>query len=522
MSKMKTNEVYVTEVHSKYPEIIPLEEYQGNKTKILHKHITCGYEWKVTPKDILHGHSCPKCSGRLGKTSEEFENELYEKQGDNFKILTPYKKFNQKIKLQHKCGYIFETFPSSILSAKRGNGCPKCSNRHFYKPKGNLSDNYPDFCKLLVNKDDGNRYNRYTTEKLELKCPDCGHIQKRQPNTVISHGFRCEICRDGLSKNEKIMRSVLIQLNIDFEVEKIFDWSDNKRYDFYFDGIICETHGSQHYEEGFEISGNIRNLEEEISNDKYKKKMAFEHGFTDDTYVVIDCRKSDFEWVKDHILSSKLSEYYDLSIIDWVQCEKDSISSVAIHANDLWESGMSTPEIAKELKLSKTTISKYLGALSNIGVSSYDPNFSRISGTIRKVICLNNSQIFNSIIEASKLYNIDRTAISDCCLKGRKSAGKLNGERLVWAYYEDYENMSTEEIEKLLNYENPHNKKVICVNNKMIFDTITEATKYTGLKSLNSIASCCKGLSSSAGRDKNSGEKLKWMYYDNYLKSIAS
>ena len=230
MAKLrKTNEEYVKELHEKNPEIIPLEEYRGNTKEILHKHIPCGYEWNVPPKRLLRGNGCPKCSGYLGKMPDEFARELYEKHGNDYEIITPYEKYNRKIKLQHKCGYVFDTLPGSILSATKGKGCPKCSKRHYYKKNGSLSDNYPDFCNYLVNKEDGKRYGRYTEEMLLLKCPDCGHIQRRQPNSVITHGFHCEICRDGISKNEKIMRSVLSQLNIDFEVEKIFDWSDKKR-----------------------------------------------------------------------------------------------------------------------------------------------------------------------------------------------------------------------------------------------------------------------------------------------------
>ena len=60
------------------------------------------------------------------------------------------------------------------------------------------------------------------------------------------------------------MYSVLKQLNIEFEYQKIFDWSKNiktnnlilngrKIYDFYLNelNIIIETHGDQHFNQGF-------------------------------------------------------------------------------------------------------------------------------------------------------------------------------------------------------------------------------------------------------------------------------
>ena len=523
MSKMKTNEFYIQELQDKNPDMLPLEEYRGGTTKILHRHKICGYEWKVTPKSLLKGNKgCPKCGGRLCKESDIFVQEVHQKHGDDYEVLGKYINSRTKITVRHKCGHTFETLPSNLLFAKNGKGCPKCSHRHFYKPGGSLADNYPDFCKLLVNKDDGYRQGRYTEERLELKCPECGHIQKRQPNSVITHGFSCEICRDGLSKNEKIMRSVLSQLNVNFEVEKTFEWSAKKRYDFYFDGIICEMHGAQHYEEGFVINGNPRTFKDEVANDKFKKQIAFENGFNEDTYIVINCRDSNFEWVKTNILSSKLSKHYDLSIIDWKKCEKDSITSAAIVANNLWESGMSTSEIAKKLKLSQCTIANYLGSLSNVGVSSYDPHLSKISGLIKRVVCLNTLEVFNSITEASIVYNINDSSISECCSKHRKSAGTLNGNKLVWRYYEEYIKLSDMEIKDILENNNLYGKKVICLNNKKIFKNISEATAYYNLKSKSSISSCCRGVNQTAGKDKASGEKLKWMYYKDYLESIAS
>ena len=39
-----------------------LEPYVAGKTKILHRHNICGYEWKVTPDAIKVLKKCPQCS----------------------------------------------------------------------------------------------------------------------------------------------------------------------------------------------------------------------------------------------------------------------------------------------------------------------------------------------------------------------------------------------------------------------------------------------------------------------------
>lgn len=56
----------------------------------------------------------------------------------------------------------------------------------------------------------------------------------------------------------------------------------------------------------------------------------------------------------------------------------------------------------------------------------------------KKVILLNNNTIFDSIKEASLFIGVDRAGITRCCNGTKKSAGKMpNGEKAVWAYYEE-------------------------------------------------------------------------------------
>lgn len=52
----------------------------------------------------------------------------------------------------------------------------------------------------------------------------------------------------------------------------------------------------------------------------------------------------------------------------------------------------------------------------------------------KKVICLTTKKVFGTIRDASKFYDICETSISNCCKGKRKSAGKLNGTKLVWRY----------------------------------------------------------------------------------------
>ena len=63
---------------------------------------------------------------------------------------------------------------------------------------------------------------------------------------------------------------------------------------------------------------------------------------------------------------------------------------------------------------------------------------------------------------------------------------------------------------------NLHTRKVICLNTKHVFNSIVEACILYNIKSPSNITACCIGYYKSAGRDINN-EKLRWMYYDDYL-----
>lgn len=57
-------------------------------------------------------------------------------------------------------------------------------------------------------------------------------------------------------------------------------------------------------------------------------------------------------------------------------------------------------------------------------------------------------------------------------------------------------------------------KKVILLNNFMIFDSLKEACDFVGLKGSSPMVKCCKGFSKHSGKlDKNFA---RWMYLEDY------
>ena len=173
------------------------------------------------------------------------------------------------------------------------------------------------------------------------------------------------------------MTSVLEQLNIEyiFQLTKTtFDWCEDKRYDFYIPSLntIIETHGIQHYEDcGWSKAKDVQ------ENDRIKYELALQNGIKDGDYVVIDCRYSDKEWVKNNILSSKLNELFDLEKrINWDKCEEFALKSNTVkEVCEYWsrkEEWETTKTLAEVFGLSREAIIDYLKKGAGLGWCDYN------------------------------------------------------------------------------------------------------------------------------------------------------
>ena len=168
------------------------------------------------------------------------------------------------------------------------------------------------------------------------------------------------------------MASLLKQMQVPFSHDKTLPWSDRKRYDFVIkDNIICEMMGLQHYAENASYS---RSLEEEQTNDEWKKQTAINHGYQ---YFAIDCSSGHFDSIKKNIINSGLLDILQIFSIDWTRCLISSSESLYEQVADAWNEGLQVMEIAKKFDLDKTTVRKYLTSYAEIGLCSYSPEESR-------------------------------------------------------------------------------------------------------------------------------------------------
>jgi len=249
---------------------------------------------------------------------------------------------------------------ASLNKRSNGRGCPYCSGNKAHNTNC-LWVTHPEVAKMLFEPNVGYDITFGSNRKEEFVCPNClNKTEKKNVNSVVRQGLSCHMCSDGVSYPEKFMTSFLTQLNIQFTVRKSFDWSDRKIYDFYIPLLDCiiETHGGQHYSEGFSGIGG-RTLFEEQENDRLKEKLAINNNINN--YIIIDCRISDLEYIKNNIIKSYFPTLKSINQVDWIKCHKYSCKSIVKKACDIWSSGVENiADIAIVLNVCESTARTYL------------------------------------------------------------------------------------------------------------------------------------------------------------------
>lgn len=247
---------------------------------------------------------------------------------------TNYKKYKY---ICNKCGNEHWAEESHLL---KGMGCNACGiNCKKVAEVRSLWSNYKDLCLLYnINEDIAKQYSYGSSKKITITCPFCGKKKKKRIDNIISQGISCE-CSDSRPYPEKIVTSLLKQLNVFYVYQYYPCWSNKKIYDFYFkfDGeeYIIETHGGQHYRDNtsFKLT-----LQEEQENDNYKKELAIKNGIKENNYIILDCRKSDLEWIKNSVLNSKLNKMFNLDDVDWLMCQEFAMSNLEKQFCEFYES----------------------------------------------------------------------------------------------------------------------------------------------------------------------------------------
>lgn len=276
-----------------------------------------------------------------------------------------------------------------------------------------------------------------TDQKTFFICKYCGKRQKKlmAPRELYeekSNRHRsCEFCGRGVSYPERIMSNLLELKDVNFIKQassKTYSWIGKYKYDFllYDKNILIETNGKQHYDS----NGFKRSLEEEQKNDSAKKELALKNNMT---YYEIDCRYSDFNFIKSSIEKSGLLEYLGivLSNEEWEKIKKESETNYFYSIIDFWEKGTKTSKdidlLGEIFKTTRSNIIRQLKKANNLGLIIFNTDFlkeERIkkagnSNKINKYKCELNGEvvILSSYNEIKEYFNLPSCKIVEKLVK---------------------------------------------------------------------------------------------------------
>lgn len=121
----KTNKEWLQQVYDLAgDEYKFLDPYAGNHTPIRYLHKVCGKIHTMTPSNFLSGHRCSYCAG-LYQDTETYREKIEELYGNEYSLLSEYKKANKMVKIRHNvCGYEWDTNATNFLQGK--SHCPRC------------------------------------------------------------------------------------------------------------------------------------------------------------------------------------------------------------------------------------------------------------------------------------------------------------------------------------------------------------------------------------------------------------
>lgn len=347
--------------------------------------VKCKYCGLESDKIINSTYGCKYCCNKYENSfayhiEQELKQPLDKYWNYKYNTLNPYyiyKNSHEKVYLncQNKNWHIYKISPMNFVNGKR---CGYCNS------KGNGDSNYFDSLGFLYNEiakmianDKRNNIDILDTYKIScssnkkyyIKCKDCGYESDKQIsiNHLTQRGFRCQYCKDGKPITEKFMINILNMNKINFKTElnhSDFNWIvDKRRYDIFLPDFnwIIEIHGLQHYNS--KISWNTYKSIDQKEIDKFKENLAKKNGINE--YIILDFRKTEYEYMVKSLKESKLNNILDLNENITKTAFKNALKSNTIIAYKLFNQGLSKDQIAKKLNLSRKTINDYLNKMNS-------------------------------------------------------------------------------------------------------------------------------------------------------------
>ena len=275
MGIKKTHEQFLNDVYNRLGnDYKVLSEYPGCHGKVLMLHYKCGREFYKNVHDIISKKSgCPYCNG--AKPALYNEQWVIDNTPLPYHYVSGYKAMKEKC-LFHcdNCGIDFQQLPSRLIN-QHLYGCNCCPTKKL---------THQDFLDLLGIEclKEYEVLDEYinTDTKINFRHKKCNTIFKIEPDKFIyrNHKKYCPICYLNKSKGEMIIEQYLINNNIDYQREFHFPETGLKRFDFFIpqNNLIIEFDGIQHFQP-IEQFGGVKAFEETQKRDKEKDDFCLSH-----------------------------------------------------------------------------------------------------------------------------------------------------------------------------------------------------------------------------------------------------
>ena len=308
--------------------------------------------------------------------------------------------------------------------------------------------------------------NHYKHE-IRVRCDNCNKEKMILPTRLVQYGILCKTCEKGISYPELLFMSYSEEKDAGFVPQQRFKDFPNHIFDSvnYERRIIVETHGMAHYKERDGFHDHKRTVE----SDKRKRQYCKENNWT---LIELDCRISDFEFIRNSIANEPLLQ--DIT-------EGDIEGILEIIANnkryptkeiiDLYTINFeTTTQIAQRFKICADTVTRIL---RNNGVKIRNARESSLKG---KLLDENNIIILYengaSSTKIAEKYGVSTSLIYRILIENNIKI-RNNGES--------------------------HSISVKCIETGVIYPNMLNAAKSIGLKSSTSISNVINGRAKTAG-----------------------
>ena len=448
--------------------IICLESVKASNTSIKHFCKKHQYEYMSPPARVLQNkYGCKFCGAEahtqsLEEKLEKTKKRIFELVGNEYEIVDGFTAIDDMAKFRHNCKngekHYFDMTPTSFIY--RGSRC-YCENPSISRVIPGFNDIHttrPDVEEWMHNKEDAYKYSMSSKEKILWDCPDCKNTFEERICNVNSNRLSCPFCSDGISYPNKFMYNSLYQIKDDL------DFLERE-----YNPDWCK----------FEFNGNKRcgkyDVYFGINGQRYIVEMdgGLGHGNKAHTNSLL----SQDELLQIDLIKDKLAEEHGIKVIR-IDCNYKTDDRYAYILNNVLNSNL------KDI----------------IDLSKIDFDLS------------NKNSINSLIVKAGELWNHGFTA-------GQIRKELKIGEGTVTSYLKTASEIGVCDYSVEKSKARSKYRKVYCVTFDTVYDTITEGANECKT-SRDSVKRCCEDNNKSVkNRD---GISLKWMYYEDYLKSTAS